>query len=113
MALTDFFVKCRMMDKVTESDGFGGITTEYREGAEFNAGIATDQSTEAVIAYKDGMKVIYSIVTTDLVTLQQNDIVRRISDGLTLRVTSDAADMHTPPMSSQQYIKVTAEAVKI
>ena len=113
MALTDFFVKCVFLDKITLPDGYGGITTVYRNGAEFDAGIATNQSTEAEIAYQNGLKVLYSIVTTDLINLRQGDVIRRLSDGLTLRVTSDASDMHTPPMASQQYIKVTGEAVKV
>lgn len=113
MALQDFFVPCRIMDRKSVPDGYGGFTYQYVDGAKFSAGISTDSSTEARIAYQQGLKVMYSVVTGELVSLKQGDVIKRISDGLLLRITSDAVDMTTPAVAKVKFRKVTAEAVKV
>ena len=111
MALEDNFKACRMMDKTTAPDGYGGIKVTYVPGAEFMAGIVMDSSTEAKIAYQQGMKRMYTIVTPELVTLSQGDMVRREEDGLVMRVTSNGIDMKPPGYSAMKFSQVTAEAV--
>ncbi len=111
MALTDFFVPCVLLDKRTQPDGYGGITTVYTDGAAIKCGITTDNSTEAQIAYKSGLKTIYTIVFDKRIALSLNDRVKRVKDGKVFRVTSDSSDMQTPDVSAMQYAQVSAEVV--
>ena len=48
--LSDAIEKCVMLDKVTQSDGFGGYYSQWVEVAEFNAAIAFDTSIQARVA---------------------------------------------------------------
>lgn len=112
MALTDFFVDVCIMDKYTQADGMGGIITTYADGAAFRAGITTKQSTEAQIAYQNGLKTIYAIVFEPKITLQQGDRVKRISDGRVFRVTSNASDMTTPAAAHLKMSQVSAEVIE-
>ncbi len=110
--LSDYFEHFCIMDKYTEADMFGAIVTHYVEGAPFMAGITSDSSTEARIAYRNGLKVMYTIVLPEGVNLRQDDVVKRLSDDMLLRVTSDCRDMHIPSVAEQQYSQVTAEVYK-
>ena len=111
MALSDFFVDCAMMDKVTQTDDLAGIAVHWQEGAHFRAGIATNQTTQARIAYQTGAKTLYTIVTDEMIVLSAGDRVKRLSDGLVLKVTSNAADMTTPAVSQVKFRQVNAEAI--
>lgn len=111
MALTDFFVECAMMDKMTVKDELAGIATYWQEGAHFRAGIATKSSTEARIAYQTGAKTMYTVVTDEMIELAAGDRIKRLSDGLMLKITSNAADMTTPAISTVKFRQVNAEAV--
>ena len=85
----------------------------YTPGAEFRAGIATVATSEAVVAYANGTKTIYTVVTDELTSLAQNDVIRRENDGLTLRITSNAADMTTPAVAQVKFRQVTAERIRL
>ena len=111
--LSDFFVDCCMMDKRTVADGFGGITTEWVDGAEFSAGITRVSSNEAMIAYQNGLKVMYNVVFDENITLTQNDRIKRLNDGLVLRITSASRDMTTPAVSEVKYSQVSAEVIDL
>lgn len=112
MALQDFFVEMCMMDRNSVSDGMGGVVPNYTEGAHFMAGITTNQSTQARVAYQQGLKTMYTIVFKPTVTLAYGDRVKRISDGLVFKVTSNARDMTTPAAAALQMSQVTAEVVE-
>lgn len=112
MALKDFFVDMQFMDKRTVEDGYGGVTDGFIPGAKFRAGITTKQSTEAQIAYQQGLKTIYTIVFEPNVQLHFGDRVKRISDGRVFRVTSNAQDMTTPARANLRMSQVSAEVIE-
>ena len=112
MALRDFFVDMCMMDKRTTPDGVGGFIPHFVEGAHFRAGISTKQSTEAMIAYQQGLKTVYVIAFEPVVDLKHGDRVKCLKDGRMFRVTSDAHDMVTPRMAQLKMSQVTAEVVE-
>lgn len=109
MALHDYYDGWHMLDRTTVSDDMGGTVSVYRPGAAIRAGCSTVSSAEVQVAYRQGLSTIYTIVTDTTVHLTQGDVIRRDRDGLTLRVTSDAADMTTPAVARVQYSQVTAE----
>lgn len=101
-----------MLDMVSMPDGFGGIVKEWRDGAKFRAAILAKATTEAEIAYQQGVKRMYTVYTKQIVQLSRNDRFRRESDGRILRVTSDAVEDGTPGASVLDLYRVSAEVVE-
>lgn len=104
---------CVMLDKTTTKDGYGGITTVYVDGAEFNAAIVFDSSMPARVASVQGVTDLYTITTKKNVVLQYHDIFRRVKDGKIFRVTSDGDDKATPASASLDMRVVSAEEYEV
>lgn len=107
--LTEMMEKFHIMDKVTSDDGYGGVTTEWKEGAAFQ-GVATfDTSMQARAAEKQGVTSMYTVTTPKSVVLQYHDVIKRDRDGKVLRITSDGDDKYTPTSASLDMRQATAE----
>lgn len=102
-------VACVMMDKRRVSDGEGGFTTEWVDGAQFMAAIRFDTSMEARAAEKQGVTSLYTVTTAKNLTLMYHDVFRRQFDGKIFRVTSDGDDAATPESATLNMRQVTAE----
>lgn len=98
--LSDSMENCIVMDKRTVPDGRGGFTAAYVEGAPFDAAITLDTSTMARIAEKDGVKNLYTVVTSRNVSLEPKTIFKRVRDNKMFKVTSDGDDKATPKSAS-------------
>lgn len=112
----DYFEDAVIMDKRTHADDISGTSTSWVEGARIKAGIVTDNSTAAKIAYQNGAKVMYTVVFSDTVDLTVGDRIKRVKDGTIMTVVSSAADMTPPPnvlTGAINYRQVRAEAVKV
>lgn len=72
---------CIIMDKVTRDDGYGGVVTEYTEGAPFSAAISFDDSIMARTASAQGVTDLYTVTTRKNIVLQAQDVFKRVSDG--------------------------------
>lgn len=107
--LSQAMEKCRVMDKRTEADGYGGIKTTWVAGAEFRAAIVFDSSMEARAAAVQGVTGLYTVTTEKGINLQYHDVFTRLSDGKTFRVTSDGDDKATPASATLNMRQVTAE----
>lgn len=107
--LSEAMENCIMMDKTTASDGRGGFTTAWADGAEFTAAITFDSSMQARAAGVAGVTSLYTVTTAKNVNLQYHDVFRRVSDGKIFRVTSDGDDKKTPVSASLNMRQVTAE----
>ena len=107
--LDEFTSNCIMLDKSTTSDGYGGIITEWKDGAEFDAAITFDSSLQARVAESQGVKNLYTVTTKKNVNLQYHDVFRRESDKKIFRVTSDGDDKNTPASATLNMRQVTAE----
>ena len=111
--LTDFFENAHIMDKTTVSDGMGGATTQWHDGAMIRVGFSANRSTEARIAEQNGIKALWTIVHTDMLEFRQNDVIRRDKTGQLFRITGNSIDMHTPPMADVQFMQVSAEVITL
>ena len=112
----DYFEDVVIMDKRTHNDPISGTSTSWVDGAKIKAGIVTDNSTAAKIAYQNGARVMYTVVYTDAVELYVGDRLKRVKDGTVMTVMSSAADMSPPPnvpTAAINYRQVRAEAVKV
>jgi len=107
--LTEQMEDCTIIDRITISDGYGGIKTTWQDGAEIKCAIVFDSSMQARIAEAQGVKALYTITTEKNVNLQYHQVLRRERDGKILRVTSDGDDKHTPNSASLNMRQVTAE----
>ena len=108
--LSEAMENCIMLDKRTSSDGgYGGYSTSWVEGAEFQAAVVLDSSMEARIAEKQGVTALYTITTEKNINLQYHDVFKRLKDGKIFRVTSDGDDKHTPNSATLNMRQVSAE----
>ena len=100
---------CTLLDRRTVSDGMGGYTQTWVDGAEFQAAIVKDSSMQARIAEKQGVTEVYTVTTDKTVPLDFHDVFRRESDKAIFRVTSNITDSKTPSAASFSFGQVTAE----
>ena len=107
--LNDYTENCQMIDRTTQSDGYGGFIESWVDGATFKAAIALDNSTEAQIALANGATGVYTVVTNRTTLLRYHDVFRRLSDGKVFRVTTDGEDKKTPKSANLNMRVVNAE----
>lgn len=107
--LTEAMAPCVMLDRTTESDGYGGIITVWNDGAAFEAAIVIDSSMQARTAAVQGVTSLYTVTTRKALNLQYHDVFRRVSDGKIFRVTSDGDDKKTPGSAALNMRQVSAE----
>lgn len=107
--LSDAMEKCIYLNKQVTPDGYGGYTTVWTEGAEFDAAIVFDTSIEARVAEAQGVTSRYTVTTSRALTLEYHDVFMRVKDGKIFRVTSDGDDKYTPQSASLDMRQVTAE----
>lgn len=105
--------KCALMDKVRVEDGYGGFVTQWQEGAKFSAAFSFNSSIEAKTAQKQGVNDVYTISTKKNVILGYHDVIKRLSDGMIFRVTTNGADNKTPDSAALNMRVVSAEAWKL
>ena len=101
--------KCFIMDKTTAPDGYGGVKTSYKEGAEIMAAFSFDSSTQARIAAQQGVNNRFTLFTKKAITLKSPDVIKRASDGKYFRITSDGSDNRTPAAAGLDLRAVEAE----
>ena len=111
MARHDFYEDFQIVDYISKPDGLGGVSWEQVPGAPFRAGIALNNSNEAVIAGRLGNKAIFTVQTDLNVELEQNDVILRKLDNRMYRIMSNAIDMTTPVVASDHYREVKAEVI--
>ena len=111
--LSDAMEKCVMLDKVVQSDGFGGYYTQWIEGVPFDAAITFDTSIQARTAEVQGVKSVYTVTVDRGMRLDYHDVFKRLSDGKVFRATSDGDDKATPKSTRLNMRQVTAEEYAI
>ena len=72
-----------------------------------------DTSTEAQIAEAAGTVKTYTVSVSRSVNLKYRDVIKRLSDGKTFRITSDSADRKTPVCTALDMAQATAEAWRL
>ena len=105
-SMTESFV---MLDRRTVQTPTGGFTSVWQDGVTFQAVIRKDSTMQARVAEKQGVTELYTIVVQKGFPLNYHDVIRRVKDGLTYRVTSNIADKEAPERSSIKVGAVTAE----
>lgn len=107
--IADFYEKLTLIDKTTISDGMGGFTEEYVEGAEFMGSVTTDNSMEARMAGQQGVRSLSTLTIPINAPVKYNDIIKVNSSGKYFRVTSEPDDIQTPKMSEVDFKQASCE----
>jgi len=108
--LDSMMEKCRIMNHIREDDPYGGSEySHWEEGATFDATIIKNTTTEALIAEKQDMQELFTVVVRKSMVLDYHDVFKRLSDGQIFRVTSMTKDSEAPEASTVKIAKVTAE----
>lgn len=102
-----------IIDKTSAPDGYGGTTTVWKDGAGFKGALQFNSSLEAMVAMKQGVTSVYTLVTKKDVLLSYHDVIRRESDKKILRITSDGDDQKTPNSATLNMRNVTCEEWKL
>jgi len=111
--LSEAFVPCVLMDKTTAPDGYGGVVTVWKEGAEISAAIVLDGGVEQLTAMQRGWTGSYTVTTRKNVVMLEGDVFKRLSDGKAFRVKSDGTDNKTPESTGLDMRQVKAEEIKL
>ena len=101
--------KCCHVNKAVVDDLYGSTTEVLTDGAQFDAYIIKNTTTEAQIAEKQGIKEIFTVVVRKGTNLEYNNLIRRLSDSVIYKITSNIKDSEAPGASTVKVAKVTAE----
>lgn len=81
------------------ADGVGGFVSSWQDGPEFEAVERHDTTVEAQVAEQNNTASTYTLLVNSGVPLAFPDYIKRVEDGQTFQITSDAADKTAPPES--------------
>ena len=98
------------MDKSHTTDAEGNpVVTWTQSEATFKAALRFDSSVQAKRAQAEGVQDLYTIVTSKSIDLEFNDVVKRIKNGKTYRVTTHGEDNKTPASATLDMRAVSAK----
>lgn len=106
-------VPCVFMEKKQVPDGSGGHRTTWEDGEPLKAAIVRDTSTEARIAEAAGTVEMYTVTVSRSVHLKYHDVIKRLSDGKTFRITSDNSEKKALPCTALSIAQSNAEAWRL
>lgn len=109
MLVDNFKVPCTLLERRSTPDGEGGFTTEWADGAGFDAAIVRSTSNTVRVAEQEGFTNVYTVTVGKNVPLEYHDVFRRDGDGQVFRVTSNADDVQTPGVATFSFWQVYAE----
>lgn len=110
MSLLDLYYEdFVIMTRTIADDGYGGYTSTYIEGVTIKAALREDQSLQARVAEKQGVTSLCTIITSKSLNLQFYDVIKRVKNGQTYRITSNGDDNATPEVAAFDARVVTAE----
>lgn len=101
------------MEKTRTPDGESGYIVTWTEGAHFEAHASFDTSVESRTGEAAGVSSRYTVTSPVSVPLEYHDVIKRLSDGKILRVTSDGDDKVTPNVATFSFHQVEAEEYKL
>lgn len=107
--IEEFMETFVIMDQRRVPDGASGFITQWLEGAEVQLALTLDTTLEARRASQEGMNSSFKVYMNTASALGFHDVVKRIRDGQTFRLTSDATDKHVPKSSSLDLCMATAQ----
>lgn len=109
--MANFEKEFAYMEKHHKTDGLFGTVTTWEEGVHFWAVERHDQTIEAQQAEQQGTASTYTLYVDKSVDLQAFDHIKRIEDGQTYQVTTNATDKASPVESGMNLCTVQCKKV--
>ena len=113
MILDDYKEEFAFMDKVHQIDSEGGQVVTWSQGSSFLAALRFDSSLQAKRAQAEGVQDLYTLIVDRSINLEYNDVVKRLEDGQTFRITSSGKDHKTPQSAGLNMRAVSAKVWQI
>lgn len=98
-----------IVDKQTVSDGYGGVTTQWVDGAKINGAVTYDSSAEMKVAQAMGSTSAYTLTVRKNVDLDYHTVVRRDNDGKIFRILANSDEKRTPDSAKLNMLQYPAE----
>lgn len=111
--LSEAFESFTVLNKSILDDGYGGTTTVWTDGASIQGAIVFNNSTQMKIAQAMGVKGAYTLTVRKNTELDYHTVLRRESDKIVFRITSNSDDKKTPESASLNMRQYTAEEFEI
>lgn len=107
--LSEAFEDFVIINKLVVDDGMGGTTTVWSEGATIQGAMTFDNSVQMKIAQAMGTKGAYTFTVKRKDALDYHTVLRRESDKVIFRLTSNSDDNKTPKSAGLDMRQYTAE----
>ena len=107
--LQEAYEKFNVINTAVVDDGYGGITTEYTEGATIQGALVLNSSGTQRIAEALGDSSSYTLTVEKHINLDFHTILKRAKDGSYYRLTSGSDDKNTPESATLNMRQYTAE----
>lgn len=104
-AYEDFTV----LNKSVVDDGYGGVVTEWSDGATIKGAMVFDNSAQMKTAMAAGYRSAYTLTVKKHIELDFHTVIRRESDGVIFRLTSNSDDKKTPDSAALNMRQYSAE----
>ncbi len=100
MAIQDFYEELAVMKETTIRDEFGGTSIEWIEDFRFLGAYAIDNSSQYILADNLANKANIKITCNSFVDIAFGTIIKRLKNGVCVKVLSDAHDYDAPTKAS-------------
>lgn len=102
-----------ILNKSIVDDGYGGVTTVWTVGATIKGAMVFDNSAQMKTAMASGYMSAYTLTVKKNIELDFHTVIRRESDGVIFRLTSNSDDKKTPKGAGLNMRQYSAEEWKI
>lgn len=85
-----------IINKAVVDDGYGGVITQWIEGATINGALVHNTSAVQQIAQELGSTSAYTLTVRKDLDLDFHTVLKRQADGKTFRLLSNSDDKKTP-----------------
>ncbi len=107
--LENAYEKFTIINKSVVDDGYGGVTTEWTDGASIDGVMIFNNSLQAKVAQQAGVTSVYTLTVHKSIELDFHTVLRRDSDGKLFRLTSNSDDKKTPQTAGLDMRQYDAE----
>lgn len=102
-----------ILNKSVVDDGYGGVITVWTDGAKIKGAMVFDNSAQMKIAMAAGYMSAYTLTVKKDIELDFHTVIRRDSDGVVFRLTSNSDDKKTPESAGLNMRQYSAEEWKL
>lgn len=107
--LEEAFEEFTVVNKSMVDDGYGGVITEWTDGAVVRGAMVYNGSNEMRIAQALGSTASYTFTVKKDLLFDYHDVLRRSRDGQLFRIMNNSDDYRTPDSAGLNMRQYDAE----